>query len=230
VSHDTAVSRRRIAGERARRSPVVSSPPEPTPARATAAVDALGADGLDGADRAPIERRRRISRLRGRVVPGWLLLGLAAVTAAVLVFDGVIWARSAAVSTGSSAIGPDALDAASAQAEKAAEQILSYDYADLNADTADAVASMTPAYAQTFRRTVDDLLAGAAAKRQGVVKATVMASGVVAADAAKVDVLLFVDQTSTTTAAKTPQTALNRVVLTMAFSDGRWLVDDVTAL
>jgi Mce-associated membrane protein len=230
MSHQTAVGRRKIAGERSRRSSLASPPSEPAPVRAAAAVDPLGADGPDAVDRAPVGPRQRISRLRGRVVPGWLLLGLAVMAAAVLVFDGVTWARSSAVSTGSSAIGPDPLNAAPAQAEKAAEQILSYDYANLRQDTAAAAATMAPAYAQTFQRTVDDLLADPAARRHGVVKATVMASGVVSADAAKVDVLLFVDQTSTTAGATTPQTALNRVVLTMVYADGRWLVDDVTAL
>jgi Mce-associated membrane protein len=231
VSHQTAVSRRKIAGERSRRSSVGRPPPDPAPVRAAAAaVDPLGADGLDAADRAPIERAQRVTRLRGRVLPGWLLLGLAAMTAAALVFDGVTWARSSAVSAGSSAIGLDALSAAPAQAEQAAEQILSYDYADLPRDTAAAAATMTPAYAQTFQRTVDDLLTDPAARPRGVVKATVTASGVVSADAATVEVLLFVDQTSTTAGAKTPQTTLNRVVLTMVYADGRWLVDDVTAL
>jgi Mce-associated membrane protein len=229
VSHQTAVSRRKIAGERARR-PSAGSPAEPAPARVAATVDPLGADGLDAADRAPAERRRRIPRVRGRVIPGWLLLGLAALTAGVLVVDGVTSARSSAVSAGSPAIGAEALTAAPAQAEKAAEQILSYDYADLRQDTAAAATTMTPEYAQTFQRTVDDLLADSAAQRRGVVKARVMASGVVSADAAKVDVLLFVDQASTIAGADAPQTALNRVVLTMVYADGRWLVDDVTAL
>jgi hypothetical protein len=53
---------------------------------------------------------------------------------------------------------------------------------------------------------------------------------VTTAETATVDVLLLVDQTSTTTASKTPQAALNGVVLTMVDQSGDWLVSDVVAL
>ncbi|MFL6182157.1 MAG: hypothetical protein ACJ73J_07575, partial [Actinomycetes bacterium] len=81
-----------------------------------------------------------------------------------------------------------------------------------------------------FQRTVDDLLADSATASRGVVSAKVKASGVISAADGKVDVLLFVDQTSQTAADESTQIALNRVVLTMVYQDGRWLVDDVTAL
>jgi Mce-associated membrane protein len=223
----TTASRRKIAGERVRRT-VASGP--------AGAVGSLGADVEPVDDGVPARPWLR-SLVRRRIVPGWLLLGLAALTAAVLVFDGVTWARSgAAYESTAASLAPDSLNAASAQAEKAATQILSYDYADLKADTTAAAGYMTPAYARTFQRTVDDLLADAAAEQRGVVAAKVMASGVVSAGSegadgtGKVEVLLFVDQTSRTKPSKTPQTALNRVVFTMVDEDGRWLVDDVAAL
>ena len=50
------------------------------------------------------------------------------------------------------------------------------------------------------------------------VEADVKASGVVDATASKVDVMLFVDQTSQTTLQSEPQTYLNRVVFTMVKS------------
>jgi Mce-associated membrane protein len=214
LSQQPAVSRRKIAGERIGRSE----------------ANKIRPPGIDGllppprmADLVGGFARRRAT------VPGWLLIGLAALTAAVLVFDTVSWARSGAAS-GSTALAPNALSAVPAQAEKAAEQILSYDYADLEQDTAVAAGYMTPAYAQTFQRTVDDLLTRSATAQRGVVAARVMASGVVSAEPGKVTVLLFVDQTATTKSAKTPQTALNRVLFTMVDQGGRWLVDDVTAL
>jgi Mce-associated membrane protein len=208
LGQQTAASRRRIAGERIGRS---------------------SANEI----RRPGPQNPSMSDLvsRGRAVPGWLLIGLAVVVVAVLAFDGLTRAQSVAAATPGT-LSVDALNAAPAAAEKAAAQILSYDYARLHEDTAAASALMTPDYSQTFLRTVDDLLAKPATEQRGVVSAKVMASGVVSADAAAgtVDVLLFVDQTSTTKASQTPQTALNRVVLTMVDQDGRWLVDDVTAL
>ncbi len=57
-----------------------------------------------------------------------------------------------------------------------------------------------------------------------------MASGVASAEANEVEIVLFIDQTSTTLANDRPQTSLNRVVFTMVKSGDRWLVDDITAL
>ncbi len=45
-----------------------------------------------------------------------------------------------------------------------------------------------------------------------------------------VDVLVFVDQVSRTSADPQAQTALNRVVFTMQKVEDRWLVDDVVPL
>lgn len=57
-----------------------------------------------------------------------------------------------------------------------------------------------------------------------------MASGVASAEPNEVQVLLFIDQVSTTTTNKDPQTALNRVVFTMVKSGDSWLVNEITAL
>jgi Mce-associated membrane protein len=220
MSQQAAMGRRKIAGERNRRVPTESRLPAGPEAPADAA--SLTDSGIGVGEPA---RARPL-----HTVPGWLLIGLAVVATVVLVLDAVSWARSNTASAGSSALGATALNAAPAQAERAAEQILSYDYATLEQDTDAAAAYMTPAYGQTFQRTVDGLLADSATAQQGVVSAKVMGSGVVSADAGKVDVLLFVDQTSRTNASKQPQTALNRVVFAMVYQDGKWLVDDVTAL
>jgi Mce-associated membrane protein len=205
IPTQASASRRRIAGERTR---------EPAPARP------------------PVERRRAAQIRRRVVVPGWLLSGLAVMATAVLSVDAVAWARSG-VGSGAdadAAMDASALSAASTQAEKATEQILSYDYARLRQDTTAATPYMTTGYAQTFERTVRDLLASRAAAARGKVSARAMASGVISADDDAVKVLVFVDQTSTTEASPHPQTALNRVELTMVYQGGAWLVDDVTAL
>ena len=205
VGLPVAASRRKIAGETA--SPAATA----------------------GRDRRAEPRRDPAAR-RAWVVPGWLFTGLALAASSVLTVDALAWARSTQSGSDAATLGPSALSAAPAQAERAAEQILSYDYADLKQETAAATPYLTPRYAQTFSRTVDDLLASRATAVQGKVTARVMASGVAAAEPGRVRVLLFVDQTSTTRSSTTPQTAMNRVELTMVYQDGRWLVDDVTAL
>lgn len=213
------VPRRRIAGERARPVPgrrpgtVTATGPAPAPRSAPAA--------------GPGARRLRAPR-----VPGWLLVGLAVTAVAAVVLDLVLWGRTASASDAVSAAPSSAevFSGAPAAAEQAAEAILSYDYGNLADDTAEARALMTPEYGQTFQNTVDDLLDDAATASRGKVRATVTASGVAGAEGDTVEVLLFVDQTSTTAADDRPQTALNRVLLTMVRSGDGWLVDDVAAL
>lgn len=166
-------------------------------------------------------------------VPSWLLVGLAVLLAAVVVFDLVVGLRShtqAEQRTSSTAAITSALRQAPTQAETAAVRVLAYDYQTLQQDADEAKSLMTPDYAATFQKTVDDLLKAPAGQVKAHVEADVKASGVVSADAATVKVMLFVDQTSQTTAAAEPQTYLNRVVFTMVKDGDRWLVDDVTAL
>jgi Mce-associated membrane protein len=65
---------------------------------------------------------------------------------------------------------------------------------------------------------------------RAVVKADVAASSVVRADQNRVVVLLFVNQTTTSTRLDAPKVDLNRVRLTMDRVHGRWLVSKVVAL
>jgi Mce-associated membrane protein len=63
-----------------------------------------------------------------------------------------------------------------------------------------------------------------------VVKAEVAAASVVTATADQVVVLLFVNQTTTSTRLDGPRVDLNRVRLTLVKVDGDWLVKNVVAL
>jgi Mce-associated membrane protein len=63
-----------------------------------------------------------------------------------------------------------------------------------------------------------------------VVKAEVAAQSVVSATADQVVVLLFVNQTTTSTRLDGPRVDLNRVRLTLVKVDGTWLVNKVVAL
>ena len=67
-------------------------------------------------------------------------------------------------------------------------------------------------------------------QRKAHVEASVRASGVTAAGADRVEVLLFVNQTTTSTAnSGEPQTALNRVIFSMVRQGDTWRVDDITS-
>jgi len=152
---------------------------------------------------------------------------------AAVAFDLIIGFRShnqTQQRTTQSAAIASAFSQAPAQAEAAATHVLAYDYKTLQHDADEAKSYMTPDYAQQFQGTVDGLLKKPAGQVHAHVSAAVKASGVVSATPAKVDVMMFIDQTSTTTAHREPQTYLNRVVFTMVRAGDRWLVSDVTAL
>lgn len=123
-----------------------------------------------------------------------------------------------------------AFNTAPARAEKAATAILSYDYLTLDQDAASAVKYMTPQAAAEYQITLKEVVSKPATAVKAQVTAKVMLSGVASARPDEVDVLLFVDQTSSTTSHRDPQTSLNRVVFTMVKSGDAWLVDKITAL
>ncbi|MGA9346245.1 MAG: hypothetical protein WBV37_14165 [Nocardioidaceae bacterium] len=220
------VRRRKIAGER---RPGAAQPHRD---KAPAASDAAGSSILEApAALAPTEPRA--DDLPSRPIPNWLLGGLAVLLVVAVAYDLIIGFRShtaTAQRTTQSAAITAALDQAPTEAETAATHILAYDYKTLQHDADEAKSYMTPDYAEQFQRTVDGLLKDPADQVKAHVGAAVKASGVVSATPAKVDVMMFIDQTSTTTAHREPQTYLNRVVFTMVRAGERWLVSDVTAL
>ncbi len=115
-------------------------------------------------------------------------------------------------------------------AERAAAVILSYDYKTLDADKKAAEHYMTASYAKQYAQTFEKLVRGNATRLHAHVAATVRASGVMAAEPDRANVLLFVDQTTVSTAnGGAKQTALNRVEMKMVHRDGRWLVADITS-
>jgi Mce-associated membrane protein len=228
--------RRRIAGERRPLRPDAGRPepqdepvslekPQP-PAREEAAPPppppsspAPGeADGADGA--------------RGRPAPSWLVVAALGVVALVLVVTaGVLglftWSWSDVRTQ-------DAVDEASrtapAAAERASAAILSYGYSSLDADEKAAERYMTPDYRKKYADTFNRLVKPNATKLKAKVEAEVKASGVAHADPDRVNVLLYVNQTTRSTAnGGEPQVALNRVQLSMVKRDGTWLVNDITS-
>ncbi len=237
MSSTTPGPRRKIAGERPRRTapaatreaetsaPPAGPPPPPLPRDV--------AKTADGDHERSTLRTLADRTLADRLPADRLLVGLAVVLAAVIAFDVIMAVRgdqqASLVSSQTEAISA-AYNTAPAQAEKAAVQMLSYDYTSLEQDATKAKTFMTPDYAATFQKTVDKLLTTPATQVKAQVTAKVLASGVASAAPNQVDVLLFVDQTSVTTVNAEPQTALNRVVFTMVKSGDRWLVDEVTAL
>ncbi len=122
-----------------------------------------------------------------------------------------------------------AAETAPSVAERAAEAILAYDYRSLDSDQAAAAKFMTGSFAEKYGTTFDRTVKSAARTYRAQVSAAVRSSSVIRAGADEVKVLLFVDQTTRSTAHRRPQQALNRVEFVMVEQDGEWLVDDISS-
>ena len=126
----------------------------------------------------------------------------------------------------------EALDTAPAAAENAAAAVLSYDHRSLDADRDAAAQFLTDGYREDYVDTFDKLVAESATETKATVEAEVLASAPMnsATDRPdRVPVLVFVNQTTTSSASTEPRVALNRVQLDMVEVDGTWLVDGITS-
>ena len=122
-----------------------------------------------------------------------------------------------------------ASESAPSIAERAAAAILAYDYRTLDADRDAAQRFMTSSFAEQYTATFDKTVAPPARTYRAQVRAEVKGSSVVRATSDRVRVLLFIDQTTRSTANPRPQVALNRVEFDMVRTDGEWLVDDISS-
>ncbi len=124
----------------------------------------------------------------------------------------------------------DARDQAAAAGRKAAETALSYDYRDLDKSFSAARATMTPEFAAKFDETAK--VAGElATKTKATVRAEVREVGVRDGDADRVTLIIFVNQTTTSTITEgNPRVDLNRTRFTMVRNGDQWLVQEIAGL
>lgn len=120
-------------------------------------------------------------------------------------------------------------ETAAAAAESSATEILAYNHKRMDADQAAATEYMTEGFAEKYSETFTKVVEPAAAQTRAQVSAEVQGSAVVRAGEDTARILLFVDQTTVSTANDTPQSALNRVQFVMVKESGDWLVDDITS-
>jgi len=207
---------------------VETDTPAPPPPAAETPRTTKSRPAATGAAATPSDTRRPAPpRLMVGVAATALVLLLTALALALLV-EGAGWGDWKRMQQNDQVV--DNIRTAPAAAEQAAATILAYDYESLEADRDAAAALMTPEYREEYVETFDDLVLQAARERKAQVEADVRASGVAAAGPDRVEVLLFVNQTTVSTAnSGEPQTALNRVVLAMERVDGTWRVDDITS-
>jgi Mce-associated membrane protein len=175
--------------------------------------------------------RRFVGRDGSAGPPNWVLAVLAGLLVAALALDGfVVWREVSHRQQEEQAARAmhSAIVEAPSVAEEAAKSVLSYRYDTIDQDVAQARRFLTDDYAPAYISSIRNVVAGPAAETRSTVRAQVLASGVSEASGRRADVLLFVNQT-TTSATEAPKTALNRVVFTMVPRGGGWKVDEIQA-
>jgi Mce-associated membrane protein len=246
--------RRRIAGERRPR------PPRDVTAPATGSDPGAGSwsEPAVGTSTRPLEERAwqapepyvppsgdaedagaddfAHARGAGSGGPSWLLVtALGVLTLVLALVAGLLaspWGWDLAAVRRHDAV-QEASSTAPPAAERAAAAILSYSYKSLSADERAAERYMTPRYRKDYEDAFAKLVRPNAGKLHARVRAVVKGSGVSHADPDRVEVLVYVDQTTLSTAnGGQPQVALNRAMFTMQRSQrsgGDWLVDKITS-
>lgn len=156
--------------------------------------------------------------------PSRLVVGLT-VLAAVLVVGAGVLAWTVRGDRAAEQARDDALEAA----RLAAVEVLSYDHRRIGEDIEEAERLGTGEFLEQYQAATEDLVEQAEAGAV-VVRTTVQGASVQSASADRVEVLLFVDQTTTRTGLEEPRVEQNRVRLTLDDVDGRWLVSGLDAL
>lgn len=119
---------------------------------------------------------------------------------------------------------------AQAAAARLTPRVLTFDYRTIGPDAAQAKNATTGEFAAAVSSFVDEHLAAGAVKQELVTTATVRDSALVSSDKNHIVVMLLVDQMSTSKALTAPRIDNVCVRVTMAKSDGRWLLSNLEKL
>jgi Mce-associated membrane protein len=113
-------------------------------------------------------------------------------------------------------------------AAEAATTVVARDYEKYDAEVDEAIALMTPSFAEEYRKITSDIKSEFVDQRT-VVEVRVVGQGVVRANQTELQALVFLNQYTTKGPAKDSETtyAPYRAVLTMVHTDEGWLVDDI---
>jgi Mce-associated membrane protein len=206
---------RKIAGQRRRDKPLDELEAEVTPDT----VEVVSAEVVTESKEEPVAASRP-SRLNFL-----LTVSLAILIVLVLALAGVLGVKAWRGQQAEEARG-QAVNAGRAAAETA----LSYDYRTLDKSFAAARGTMTPEFAGKFDETAK--VAGElATKTKATVRAEVREVGVRDGDADRVTLVIFVNQTTTSTITQgKPRVDLNRTRFTMVRNGSRWLVQEIAGL
>lgn len=166
-----------------------------------------------------------VSKRPIRLPAGRLVIGLSAAAVVLAVVVGVLgWLTWKQDRTDEARAG------ALAAARSHAQTILSYDYRQIDADFAKAKRATTGKFRDEYAKTTSTVVKPTATQYKAVVSAEVKAASVRSVSPDQVVVLLFVNQTTTSTRVTGPKEDQSRVRMTLVKQDGDWLVSKIDAL
>ncbi len=157
---------------------------------------------------------------RARVVPTWLLVGLALLVAASVGLAAYLFNQASEEAV------EEATGTARTAAERAAVPLLSYDFRSLDADQEAAHGAITSQYRSDYDD-LFELIRENAPSTKTVVDVEVIGSAIVRAGEDRAEILLFVNRPTTNKATKEPVVYKDQVTLTMERVGEEWLVDDL---
>ncbi|WP_144300472.1 hypothetical protein [Stackebrandtia nassauensis] len=111
----------------------------------------------------------------------------------------------------------------------AAEALLSYDHKDMDASITEAKSYTTEGFGREYVQNMEDLRPTAESEKASI-EAEVVDIGIVENTGEAVEVLVFVNQTTTNSNIEGSRVDKSRVTLTMVLGHGGWKVDDMKAL
>jgi Mce-associated membrane protein len=157
---------------------------------------------------------------RARVVPTWLLIGLALLVAASVGLAAYLSSQPSEDAV------EEATGTARTAAERAAVPLLSYDFRSLDADQEAAHGVITSEYRPDYDDLFELIRENAPATKT-VVDVEVIGSAIVRAGEDRAEILLFVNRPTTNKATDEPVVYKDQVTLTMERVGEGWLVDDL---
>jgi Mce-associated membrane protein len=135
----------------------------------------------------------------------------------------------AATTTSSPALGDAARTRLQDLASRAAERVLSYEHTTFDADVAATARRLSPDFAGEYAAAMARLRAPTLRDRVDQRAAAVSAATVSATDS-RAQVLVFVNEETTSAATRARRVSRNRLVVDLVRQDGAWVVAGVTAL
>ena len=192
--------------------------PEPEPGRLAAEPTPAPTPTESVAEPATAPAEAEGARRAWPVVPTWLLAALAVLAVLAVALAGYLFTQPSQAS----------VEAATADARAAAERavvpVLSYDHRTLDEDQEAAHEVLTSDYQDQYDR-LFAVVKDNAGSTQTVVEAEFVASAVVRGSEDRVDVLVFVNQSTTNAQSKQPVVYRNQVRMQMERVGEEWLVD-----